>query len=114
MLSAKIASVDRLPRITLSGDLEGDYVVLAERGGGVLRIAPARQDALPTVAALRTNDLDLAPTQWEGDLEDGRTLFAHCRRGELSVGVGDSVNDAAIGNTAADKALCFRSTSGSS
>ena len=57
------------------------------------------------MAALRQTT-STCPTQWEGTLEDGRTLFAHCRRGELSVGVGDSVNDA-IDNTAADKALCF-------
>jgi hypothetical protein len=102
---AIITSVERLPRIKLSGDLKGDYVVLLEHDRGALRIAPEQRGELPKVVALKQTTW-ACPTQWEGTLEDGRTLFAHCRRGELSVGLGESVNDA-IDNTAADKALCF-------
>jgi hypothetical protein len=97
--------MDGLPRITLSGDLEGDSVVLAKKANGSLRIAPEQQNEVPTVVALKQTTW-ACPTQWEGTLDDGRTLFAHCRRGELSVGVGDSVNHA-IDNTAAEEALCF-------
>jgi hypothetical protein len=97
--------MDRLPRITLSGDREGDYVVLAEHAGGALRVAPEQKNGMPTVVALKQTT-STCPTQWEGALDDGRALFAHCRRGELSVGLGESVDDA-IDNTATGKALCF-------
>lgn len=97
--------MDRLPRVTLSGDLEGDYVVLTQRGGGVLRIAPAQTDGVPTVVALKQTT-STSPTQWEGALDDGRALYARSRRGEFSAGIGDEVGQA-IDNSMSDKALCF-------
>ena len=43
-------------------------------------------------------------SQWEGTLDDGRAVHAHYRHGELSVGVGDDV-DEAIDNGLSDHAL---------
>lgn len=36
-----------LPHVRLSGDLEGDYVVLQHHAGGVLRIAPEQPKGRP-------------------------------------------------------------------
>jgi hypothetical protein len=96
--------VEELPRITLNGDLEGDYVVLAECGGGRFMIAPERPDGLPKLVALKRTTW-ACPTQWEGELEDGRTLYARCRHGELSVGIGAGL-DAAVANGMSKNALC--------
>lgn len=95
--------MDRLARVTLSGDVEGDYVVLQRRAGGVLRVSPEQSDGLPKVAALKKT-CSACPSQWEGTLEDGRAIYAHYRYGELSVGVGDDV-DKAIDNGMTDHAL---------
>lgn len=92
-----------LPRITLSGDLEGDYVVLLEHDRGALRIAPEQQDELPKVVALEQTS-SVAPAQWEGELDGGRVLYAHYRRGQLNVGVGGD-RDGAIGNSFPGKSL---------
>lgn len=94
--------MDRLPRITLSGDLEGDYVVL-EHDRGALRIAPEQRGELPKVVALRQTS-SVAPAQWEGELDDGRVLYAHYRRGQLNVGIGKD-KDEAIGNSFPGKTL---------
>jgi len=96
--------VDELPHVKLSGDLEGDYVVLAQRAGGVLKIAAAQPDGLPRVVDLKRTTW-ACPTQWEGRLEDGRTLYARCRHGELSVGIGAGL-DAAVANGMSKDALC--------
>lgn len=97
--------MDKLPQIKLSGDLEGDYVVLAERGGGVLKIAPAQPGGAPVVVAL-TQTCPACPSQWEGTLEDGRSLYARYRGGGLSVGVGDS-SEEAVRNSWSEEALYF-------
>jgi len=89
--------------VTLSGDLEGDYVVLQRRAGGVLRIAPVHPDEAPRVVALKKTS-PACPSQWEGSLEDRRTVYARYRHGELSVGVGDDL-DAAVHNGWTDQAL---------
>jgi len=44
------------------------------------------------------------PAQWEGTLEDGRTIYARYRGGALSVGIGDGL-DEAIDNGRTDQAL---------
>jgi len=93
-----------LARIRLSGDLEGEYVVLARRPNGSLRIAPVREvGEVPRLVALRQMT-SVHPAQWEGTLDDGRTLFAHFKRGLLSVGVGEDL-DEAIDNSFPQKAL---------
>jgi len=92
-----------LPHVRLSGDLEGDYVVLRRHAGGILRIAPAQPEGRPKVLALRNTSL-ACPSQWEGVLEDGRAVYARYRWGELSVGVGESV-DEAVRNGMSDQAL---------
>jgi hypothetical protein len=97
--------VDRLPRIRLSGDLEGDYVVLRGGGGGQLTIAAEQPDGLPRIVDLERTTW-ACPTQWEGKLEDGRTLYARCRHGELSVGVGAD-RDEAIDNGISKDAFYF-------
>lgn len=97
--------MDSLPRIKLSGALEGDYVVLRERAGGRLTIAPEQPDGLPKLVTLKRTTW-ACPTQWEGKLEDGRTLYARCRHGELSVGIGEEI-DEAIDNGRSKDALYF-------
>lgn len=93
----------KLPRVRLSGEVEGDFVVLQQRAGGVLRIAPERPDGLPRVVALKKTST-ACPSQWEGDLEDGRAIYARYRHGHLSVGVADYV-DGAVRNGMSDEAL---------
>lgn len=44
------------------------------------------------------------PSQWEGALEDGRAIYARYRHGELSVGVGNDI-DEAVRNGMSDQAL---------
>jgi hypothetical protein len=85
--------VGELRRVTLGGDVEGDYVVLTERAGGVLRIAPEHPDGVPRVVALRMT-CSACPSQWEGRFEDEQVLHAHYRWGELTVGIGDDVEGA--------------------
>lgn len=95
--------MDRLPRITLSGDLEGDYVVVLEHDRGALRIAPEQRGELPKVVALKQTS-SVAPAQWEGELDGGRVLYAHYRRGQLNVGIGED-RDGAIANSFPGKTL---------
>jgi hypothetical protein len=95
--------MSRLPHVKLSGDVEGDYVVLQQRVGGVLRVAPERSDGLPKLVAL-TKTCTACPSQWEGVLEDGRAVYVRYRHGELSVGVGDGI-DEAVRNGSTDEAL---------
>lgn len=82
-----------MPRIRISGDLEGDYVVLARRANGQLKIAPEQPNGLPRIVKLRRTTW-ACPTQWVATLDDGRTVYARSRHGELSVGVGDDLDDA--------------------
>lgn len=44
------------------------------------------------------------PSQWEGVLKDGRIVYARYRWGELTVGVGDGV-DEAVRNGVSDQAV---------
>ncbi len=75
--------------------MEGDYVVLAKRANGQLRIAPEPRDRLPRVVTLKRTTW-VCPTQWVATLDDGRTVYARSRRGEFSVGVGDDLDDAIV------------------
>lgn len=95
--------MEELARVRLSGDLEGDYVVLHRHAGGVLRIAPEHPDGRPKVVALKNTSL-ACPSQWEGGLEDGRIIYARYRHGELSVGVADDI-EKAVRNGMSDQAL---------
>ncbi len=95
--------VTEFPSVKLSGDVEGDYVVLQRRAGGVLRIAPKQPHGLPRLVALKKT-CTACPSQWEGSLEDGRAIYARYRHGELSVGVGNDI-DEAVGNSRSDQAL---------
>jgi hypothetical protein len=87
--------VAALPRIKVSGDLEGDYVVLARRDNGQLKIAPEPSGGLPRIVTLERTTL-ACPTQWVGTLADGRTVYARSRHGEFSVGIGDDLDDAVL------------------
>lgn len=100
----------KLQHVRLSGDVKGDYVVLRFHPGGVLRIAPEQPEGRPKVVALKKTSL-ACPSQWEGVLEDGRVIYARYRWGELSVGVGDSV-DEAVRNGVSDDALYADPVSG--
>jgi hypothetical protein len=92
-----------LRHVRLSGDLEGDYVVLQHDAGGVLRIAPEQPEGRPRVVALKKT-CTACPSQWQGTLEDGRVIYARYRHGELSVGIGNDL-DAAVRNGWTDEAL---------
>lgn len=92
-----------LRRVTLSGDVEGDYIILQRRPGGVLRIAPERPEGLPKVVTLKRTSI-ACPSQWEGAFADGRAVYSRYRHGELSVGVGEDVDDA-VRNGMSDQAL---------
>jgi hypothetical protein len=94
--------MEALPHVRLSGDVEGDYVVLRRHSGGVLRIAPGKPDGRPKVVALKKTCL-ACPSQWEGALEDGRVVYVRYRHGGLSVGVGDDIEEA-VRNGMSDQA----------
>ncbi len=85
--------MDPLPRIKLTGALEGNYIVLAEQANGHLKIAPEPSGELPRIVTLERTTL-ACPTQWVGSLADGRTVYARSRHGEFSVGVGADLDDA--------------------
>jgi hypothetical protein len=95
--------VNGLRHISISGDLEGKYVVLPHSAGRVLRIAPVPPDGLPRVASLRKTS-SACPAQWEGTLDDGRALYARFRWGRLTAGLGETA-DEAIDNSMSDEAL---------
>lgn len=97
--------VKDLPRIRVSGDLEGDYVVLSRRANGQLKIASEQPDGLPRIVTLKRTTW-VCPTQWVATLDDGRTVYARSRNGELSVGVGDDLDDA-VDKSSGPKALYF-------
>lgn len=92
-----------LPHVSLTGDVEGDYVVVQRQAGGVLRIAPEQPEGRPKVVALKKT-CTACPSQWEGRLEDGRVIYARYRHGALSVGIGDDI-DEAVHNGWTDEAL---------
>jgi hypothetical protein len=87
--------METLPRIRVTGDLDGDYVVLAKRPNGQLKIAPEQPDGLPRIVTLKRTTW-ACPTQWVATLADGRTVYARSRHGEFSVGVGDDLDDAVL------------------
>ena len=60
----------------------------------ILKIAPAQPGGAPVVVALEQTCTGL-PSQWEGTLEDGRSLYARYRGGLLRVGVGEGARAAA-------------------
>lgn len=55
------------------------------------------------MVALKKTSL-ACPSQWEGELEDGRMLYARYRHGEMSVGVGNDIEEA-VRNGMSDQAL---------
>ncbi len=65
-------------------------------------------DRPPKLTALKQTCI-ACPSQWEGTLEDGRVVYARYRHGELSVGVGDDI-DEAVRNGTSDQALYADST----
>jgi hypothetical protein len=93
--------MDELAHVKLSGDIEGDYVVLQQRDSGVLRIAPEQPGGLPKLVALKRSTW-ACPTQWEGTLEDGRALYSRCRHGQLSVGLGEDIKGAVTNSMSKD------------
>jgi hypothetical protein len=89
----------------VSGDLEGNYVVLQERPNGQLKITPEQPVGLPKIAAIKRTTW-ACPTQWVATLADGRTVYARSRHGEFSVGVGEDLDDAVL-NGSGPEALYF-------
>jgi hypothetical protein len=97
--------MDTLRRIRISGDLEGNYVVLAKQANGQLKIAPEQPNGLPRIVTLRRTTW-ACPTQWVATLADGRIVYARSRHGEFSVGVGDDLDDAVL-KSSGPEALYF-------
>jgi hypothetical protein len=97
--------METLPRIRITGDLDGDYVVLAKRPNGQLKIAPEQPDGLPKIVTLKRTTW-ACPTQWVATLADGRTVYARSRHGEFSVGVGDDLDEAVL-KSSGSEALHF-------
>ena len=97
--------VDPLPRITLTGALEGNYIVLAEQAKGHFKIAPEPSGERPRIVTLERTTL-ACPTQWVATLADGRTVYARSRHGEFSVGVGTDLDDAIL-KSSGPEALYF-------
>jgi hypothetical protein len=62
-----------------------------------------RIDGLPKLVALKRTSI-ACPSQWEGDLEDGRAIYIRYRHGHLSVGTGNDI-DEAVRNGKSDQAL---------
>ncbi len=58
---------------------------------------------MPTVLTLKKTCL-ACPSQWEGALDDGRAVYARFRHGHLSVGIGETVEEA-IDDAMSDQAL---------
>ena len=85
--------------------MEGDYVVLAKRANGHLRIAPEPRDRLPRIVTLKRTTW-VCPTQWVATLDDGRTVYARSRRGEFSVGVGVDLDDAILKSSGSKALYC--------
>lgn len=65
-----------------------------------------RREKVPSVVALEQTCL-LMPSQWEGELDDGRSLYVRYRHGLLRVGVGEGAKDASR-NSATESALCCK------
>jgi hypothetical protein len=59
--------------------------------------------AVRTVLTLKKTCL-ACPSQWEGALDDGRAVYARFRHGHLSVGTGQTVEEA-VDNAMSDEAL---------
>jgi hypothetical protein len=60
----------------------------------------------PSIVALTQTCL-VMPSQWEGELDDGRSLYIRYRHGRLRVGVGEGAKDA-WRNSGAESALCCK------
>lgn len=85
--------MQELSRVTVSGAVEGDYLIRESHGNGILEIVPVPDDGLPTVASLEQT-CSACPSQWEGQLDDGRWMYARYRGGYLSIRLGDSLDEA--------------------
>lgn len=68
-----------------------------------MRVLVCNDDSVPKLVSLK-NTCIACPSQWEGALEDGRAIYARYRHGELSVGVGNDINEA-VRNGMSDQAL---------
>lgn len=64
----------------------------------------AKQLDSPLELATLTRTCLACPSQWEGTLDDGRAVYVRYRHGELSVGIGEDIDDA-VGNGMSDQAL---------
>ena len=60
----------------------------------------------PSIVALTQTCL-VMPSQWEGELDDGRSLYVRYRHGLLRVGAGEGAKDASR-NSATESALCCK------
>lgn len=79
--------------MTVCGAVEGEYLIRDSRSNGILEIVPVPDDRLPTVVSLEQT-CSACPSQWEGQLDDGRWLYARYRGGFLSIRLGDSLDEA--------------------
>lgn len=92
-----------LLQISVSGEVDGEYVVLSRGAHGRLTIAPVPLTGLPVITSMRKT-CTACPSQWEGTLDDHRAIYARYRWGELSVGLGERIEDA-VRKSGSDEAL---------
>jgi len=64
----------------------------------------SKQPDGPLELATLTRTCLACPSQWEGTLDDGRAIYVRYRHGELSVGIGEDIDDA-VRNGMSDQAL---------
>ncbi len=101
MSSAKERFLQLIPRLS-EAQAQAALDAVAELG----RAEALRERKAPSIVALTQTCL-LMPSQWEGELDDGRSLYVRYRHGLLSVGVGEGAKDA-WRNSAPESALCCK------
>ena len=101
MSSAKERFLQLIPRLS-EAQAQAALDAVAELG----RAEALRERKAPSIVALTQTCL-LMPSQWEGELDDGRSLYVRYRHGLLRVGVGEGAKDASR-NSAAESALCCK------
>lgn len=82
-----------MSRVSLSGAVEGDYLIRESHGNGILELVPVPDGGVPAVVSLHQT-CPACPSQWEGRLDDDRWLYARYRGGYLRVGLGATLDDA--------------------
>ena len=98
MSSAKERFLQLIPRLS-----EEQAQAALDAVAELKRTEALQERKVPVVVALKMTCLAV-PSQWEGELNDGRSLYARYRHGLLRVGVGQGISEA-VKNSAPETAL---------